>query len=568
MSMALTLVRLRWALTMAALRKSPWQVVGYIIGLLFALGGIVGLVWLAMIVGRSPDMLDFGFMGHDSAAAQAAAYTALVRASTIITAAFGTLFVVIIQLVYIGEGSTLSPRKFALYGIPDRTLSAGLLIAGLSGIPAIAGTIAFALWALAYRWMGPVSVIAAVIAAPLAVMTIMSLCRLIIALATTLVTSNRGRSAFYLIVMVALIGIMQLPNLIVNGGLNSATVGDRDFAELAADLGDAGTRTADVLAWTPLGAAFQLPFDAAAGAWLALLGRLAMLAVTWALCFMGVTWCLRHERLTVGADTSSAVAKGIGAFGWMPDSPSGAVSARLLTYLKRDPRQSLMFVFPVLMVALFALQSRGMTIVVWQSLTWMGLLMLTTEGNGIAYDGGGFTMQVLAGLKGRDDRRGRIRVQAGISVLYLLVLAAGIFAVSGDWRTSEGLATGMACTLVGIGTLLTSLGLAEVVSGLLMYPVPSIDKPFSSPQGRAAASGIFPFVHILGSLLLMLPTGIIALVVGLTVGLDALAWAIGPIGLLNGLVVLIIGTHLGGKILDARAVRIVATLESFASLQK
>lgn len=567
MSMALTLVRLRWALTLAALRKSPWQVVGYIIGLLFALGGVVGLVWLAVIVGQGPETLDFSFMGRDSAATQVA-YTALVRALTIIMAAFGTLFVVIIQLMYVGEGSTLSPRKFALYGIPDRTLSAGLLIAGLSGIPAIAGTIAFALWALAYRWMGPVPVVAAVIAAPLAVVTIMSLCRLIIALATTLVTSSRGRSAFYLIVMVVFIVGMQLPNLIINGSLNGATAGDRDFAELAEALGAAGVRMADVLAWTPLGAAFQLPFDVAAGAWLALLGRLAVLAVTWVLCFMGVTWCLRHERMTVGADTSSAVAKGIGAFGWMPDSPSGAVSARLLTYLKRDPRQSLMFLFPVLMVAIFALQSHGMSIVVWQSLTWMGLLMLTTEGNGISYDGGGFTMQVLAGLKGRDDRLGRIRVHAGISIAYLLVLAVGILVVSGDWRTPEGLATGMACTLVGIGTLLTVLGLAEVVSGMLMYPVPSIDKPFSSPQGRAAASGIFPFVHIFGSILLMLPTGIIALIVGFTAGLDALAWAIGPVGLLNGVIVLIIGTHLGGKILDARAVRIVATLESFASLQK
>ena len=49
----------------------------------------------------------------------------------------------------------------------------------------------------------------------------------------------------------------------------------------------------------------------------------------------------------------------IGAFGWMPDSTSGAMSARLLTYLRRDPRQILLFVMPVLFVALFALQSRG-----------------------------------------------------------------------------------------------------------------------------------------------------------------------------------------------------------------
>ena len=47
--------------------------------------------------------------------------------------------------------------------------------------------------------------------------------------------------------------------------------------------------------------------------------------------------------------------------------------------------------------------------------------------------------------------------------------------------------------------------MAEVTSCVLMYPVASMDKPFSAPQGRAMAQGFFPFVYVLGSLLLMLP---------------------------------------------------------------
>ena len=101
-----------------------------------------------------------------------------------------------------------------------------------------------------------------------------------------------------------------------------------------------------------------------------------------------------------------------------------------------------------------------------------------------------------------------------------------------------------------------------------MYPVASMDKPFSAPQGRAMAQGFFPFVYVLGSLLLMLPTGIVALVMLLT-GAEGGIWlAIIPVALANGIGILALGTWLGGKLMDARMLSIVATLDSFASLQK
>ena len=87
-----------------------------------------------------------------------------------------------------------------------------------------------------------------------------------------------------------------------------------------------------------------------------LIARIAILAVTWIVCFAVCTWCLRHERLTIGANSPSETAKGIGAFAWMPDSASGAVSARLITYLKRDPRQAMTFAMPVLFLIIFAFQ--------------------------------------------------------------------------------------------------------------------------------------------------------------------------------------------------------------------
>ncbi len=108
-----------------------------------------------------------------------------------------------------------------------------------------------------------------------------------------------------------------------------------------------------------------------------------------------------------------------------------------------------------------------------------------------------------------------------------------------------------------MGVALSGLGVAEVTSCVLMYPVASMDKPFSAPQGRAMAQGFFPFVYVLGSLLLMLPTGIVALVMLLT-GAEGGIWlAIIPVALANGIGILALGTWLGGKLMDARMLSIV-----------
>ena len=77
---------------------------------------------------------------------------------------------------------------------------------------------------------------------------------------------------------------------------------------------------ADALSWTPFGAAFQLPYDLLTGNPLLFVARLAILAVTWVVCFVGCVWCLRHDRVTAGAPERAAKVRGIGAFGWMPDS--------------------------------------------------------------------------------------------------------------------------------------------------------------------------------------------------------------------------------------------------------
>ncbi|MBW3091794.1 ABC transporter permease [Bifidobacterium sp. 82T10] len=553
MNAALTLVRMRWALTRATLTTSVWQTVAYVFAILFAVGTVIATAsaawnigdWAAFVRFR-PDMVPINVLGPHG----------IVNAAVVLVGASITLMVGLVQIMLLGEGSTMSPRKFALYGIPDRELQLGLLLSGLSGIPAITGVLSLMLWSLAYRAMGPAVVLAALVAAPLAVVTMMSVSKLLLALATTLITSKRGQGASYMVIVVLFVSVCQLPNILVNSGA-------ADSMSL-----DAAWGAANVMAWTPFGAAFQLPYDALVGDWLAFAVRVAILAAAWAACFAGCVWCLRRERLTVGAAEKTVTAKGVGAFGTMPDSPSGAVSARLITYLRRDPRQAMMFVMPVFFAIVFGLQSRAMPGMVWGSLVMSGWMVAIAESNGLAYEGRGFTMQVIAGVPGLTDRIGRVRVYAGIIVAYLLLLAVAIAVFTGDWASPSGLLTGATFAALGIGVAFAALGLAEITSCTLMYPVASLDKPFSAPQGRAMAQGFFPFVYMFGSLLAMLPTGIVAIALLVAGAFDGLYWLLIPVSLANGAAVLAVGTWLGGKLMDARMLSIVATLDSFASLQK
>ena len=53
-SSAITLVRLRWTLTLATLRKSAWQTVAYVFSAVLAAGTIIGTGVLAWFIGILP----------------------------------------------------------------------------------------------------------------------------------------------------------------------------------------------------------------------------------------------------------------------------------------------------------------------------------------------------------------------------------------------------------------------------------------------------------------------------------------------------------------------------------
>lgn len=537
-----TIMRLHWALMLATMRKSTMMLVSYIIGAVFGVGAIVGSVVLGLVLGPL-------IGGVDGADWQA------LRVVMVLGGTFVTLIVIIVQIMYFGQGTAMSPRKFELYGIDDHTLVSGLLLSGLTGSGTIWGALVMLGLVPIYQAAGVIGIVAGIIVVPLAIVTMLALSKLVLSLLTTLTNSNKSKSTIYIVTILLFTLLCQIPSMVVNGqGVEN--LGIKRFMMFA-----------DVFSWTPLGAAFQLPFDMVAGSWGSAALRVPILAVTWVVCHFGCLWCLKKDRAIAGSVSNVASSKGIGLFSTMPDSPSGAISARLLTYLRRDPRQAPMMCMPLLFVVIFTVQAHGENAMIWQSIIWSGFFLVLLEGNGLSYDGRGFTIEVISGIRGVDDRHGRVRVYMCMLIAYIAILMVVVYAITGDWRSAEGLVTGLVFGCISLCLGFCGLGLAEVVSCVFMYPVPSISRPFSSPQGRVGAQMLFPFLHMFGMIALMLPTGIVTVVLALT-GNMGLYWLLAPVSLVNGIAVLAIGTWLGGKLLEARMPKILATLNTFASLQQ
>ncbi len=533
-----TLVRLRWALTNAALKTSPWQIVAYVLAYLLAAGTVVGTGVLAFAVGHG--------MAHD-----VWPYLPVIMP---LAGTAGILFVALLQAMFIGENSTMSMDKFAPYGIPDRTLQLGLLLAGLTGIPAITALVSFMLWAMAYRGFGAAAVVSQLVAAPLIVLTAMCVSKALLAVADIITDSQAGKNIFYVVVIMLFVALAQMPNILM---INEVSVEATSLIPVARVFG-----------WLPLGAPFMLPFDAANGQWLFWVLHVLCALALCAVCFLVSQWCLHWQRTHSSDAVRAKAAKGLGLFSRMPDSPSGAISARLGSLLRRDARQSMMYIMPLFFVVIFALENKDIgSWFVWMGVLLGGMFMSLTESNGLAYDGQGFVMEVIAGTRAIDDRTGRVRIYLIIDTVYIALLSVITFIITGDWSSPSGLAGAFTFIAASWGWAVASLGVAEMFNCSVLYPVPSMAKPFTNPQGRGAAQAFLPFLYMLASLASILPTAIVAIVIFATGNGAAYPWII-PVALANGVLFLCLGTWLGAKLLRTRMLKVVQTLDSFAALQQ
>lgn len=512
--MVATVLRLRYRLLANMLGRSPWQLVGFVFGIIGALSGLVVVVGALFLIGLS---------GLDAT-------------HSVVTLG-GALLVVgwsIAPLLAGGVDTTIEAEQLAPFPLNTRQVMLALTLVGVCGIPGIVSTLG-ALVGLLASGSWPVAPLAATVCLPLGVLTC------VVASRTVASFSSRGRGRGRLGNLLGLIGfgVLVLAGPIVTGLLS--VLGDRS----GLDAGRVGTLIAG-LAWTPVGAVWAVPGDLAdghAGAGLAKLGiAVATLAALWLL------W--RRNVVAASVSPKRRVASGrAGRLGWIGLAPTGPVAAgwaRSLSYWLGDPRYLrnlvIVAVLPVLLA--FALGWQVQTPIFAFVVVLPALLLGLVPYADVSYDGTAFSTLLATGIRGRDDRAGRLLGALTAGAPLVVVVTAVTVGLSGEWMLLPAV---LGC---GLGALLAGLGICALSSAYLVIPVPaSGDNVFKRVPGQSFWVGIALMGFTLLAGVLTAPALALAIAAALS-GVAVWSWLALAAGVLIGGGVAVGGVVTGGRVFD------------------
>lgn len=507
------LLRLKAALLRNGFRRSPWQLVGVIIGGIYGLGvAVMLLVGMFFLGGQAPDLVS----------------TVLVLGVALVTLGWA-----VIPVLAAGVDLTLDPARFSSFTIPPRQLVIGLLLSGFIGVPGLVTLLLFAGQGLAWR-VQPGLVVLGVVCGVLAALSALALSRLTVTAATALTSNRRFREVGMIVLFV--------PLILVGPLVQTATEG------IEAGIGWLPGAAA-VLGWTPLGAFPAVPGDVATGAWgtaaLRLLLALAYLVATvWA-------WQAALLRALETPPQQSAGTRdvaGLGTFRFFPSTPWGAVAARCLTYWFKDPRYAMsIVVVPLVPVFIWFITGReGNFTAMLYIAPIIAVLMAFSISADVSYDSTAFSLHVLTGLRGVDDRLGRVVACAVFAVPTVLV-AAVLPAVLLDEPAMLPAILGLALGALGAGWAVSSVASARYTYAV---PLPG-DNPMKTPPGAGARMAVTQLATFGSTAVLMLPE--IALHIAFLVTRQQLyAWLVLGTGVVLGAVLLLLGLRIGGRWFDRR----------------
>ncbi len=513
--MAAHLVRLKLTLLGASLRRSVWQVVGTVVGMLGALGAVV-----LVVVGLG--VLSF----------------AEPQVRTTVVVLVGSVTVLgwwLVPLVAFGTDETLEPRRFALFPVPPRSLATGLALASLVGIPGVATALSSVASAGVW-WDAPVALLPALVGGLLGLATCVLGSRLLTTALLPLVTARRFRELLAVLLIAPLVLLGPILQTVGTGLARSA---------------DALPRGADVLAWTPVGAPWSLGADAAAGRWGPFALRLGIAVVTVALLALGWQRALRRALVRPGGSHGVARAAGLGMLGRLPGNRVGAVAARSLVYWFRDPRYAAgVVVVPLLPVVLWFGSGGGDVMLAVGPFT--AYLIGWTISADVAYDHTAFWMHAASTLRGWQDRAGRALAAALLGLPAGVLLAVGSLALTGRWDMTVVVLAGT------VGVLAGSLGVASIASVVFVHPVAKPgESPFATPQGGSGLMMLGQFGGSLVVLVVLSPAAVLG-ILAYARGGAALTTASVLTSLVLGGALLALGVHLGGKVYDRGPSRLLA----------
>jgi len=513
-------VRLRLRMWWTAMSRSSLHLVSSVVGVVSALG-------VLLVLGPGLSLL----------ALQPLRVTAL----TVPFFAVITLMWAVLSLVATGVDNVLDPARFAVLPVRAPELSAGLLAAAYTGVPAV--MLCGLALAQVLAWAAhPAALPAALVAAVLGTATAILASRASTSLLARVMTGRTGRLLGALVV--ALVTLLPLAlNLLVTTG------------SLGPDLRSFDARrSAELAGWTPVGWAWSLPFDVATGRWWAAAAHLALGVV-----LVGVLWWVwvrQLDRSLTSPMTSGGgqtIGRGRVLAAVLGSSPTAAVAIRRIRAWYRDSRLVAIALRTAVLPVFFLVQA---AITGSQAFAGIGVITLAvfaglTLMNDLAFDGEAWWIHVSSGMRGWEDRLGRAVASTVVfgpmmAAVFLVGLALGILTAPLLWLS------------VIVPAFLASLALALGVGSVLPGTAPRTGgNPFAATSGGAAQGCLTGTVAFVGPVVLTVP---VAALVYLTGPDPVLPWVTFVVGCLYGAGLLAWAVVSGGRRLDRRAPELLGQL--------
>lgn len=528
--MVATVLKIRFRTLGNTLARSPGQLVGFIFG-------IVGALWALATVGIA--LFFVGTLGFDVARAAVVALGSLVTLGWVV----GPIFAA-------GIDTTLDPARLAPFPLTTNQMMLAITAGGLTGVPGIATTVGalatFLVWG-----REPVAIAAGAVCVPLGVLVCVVASRAVATLAAGMGGGRRGREV---------VGLVGFTLLIFASPL---FIGITNALEASAGLGEQLQRIVAALSWTPIGAAWAVPGDLATGAWLPALAKFAIAAAT-----LAALWLLWNRSLSASVvapparSTARRRAGSLGLFGVLPSTPVGATWARSLTSWTRDFRYLRQLIIVPFAPILIAVTARGELDGPFFAASGLlaGFFAGVLAYSDISYDGTAFATVMQTGIRGRDDRLGRMLGAASVSVPLVLVADVVTLAIAQRWDLLPAVVGG------SVGLTLVGCGVCAVTSALLVIPTPAPgDSPFKRVPGSTFTMTLAFFLCWLIAAVLALPAVIPALV-AVFAGSSTAGWIALAVGVIWGAAVFVLGVVVGGRLFDRGAPALLARLKTFQGM--
>lgn len=487
---------------------NPWAIFGLIFGGLYGLGVAFGVGALGLALGQ-PDQILF--------------FLALV--GSLLTLAWW-----LVPLVASAADATLDPERLAPYPITVRQLMAGQALGALIGLPGLL-TLLFALAAATSTLATPLALAAYPLSALLGLALAIVGSRLV-TVASIPLRARRGVSNTLTLLTFVLLMFTGPLILAALGGLEHLwthmpqIIGTLQFTPLAS-------------AWAITGQVAQGNYGLAAA--LTLL-TLIYLALAWFLWQLAAT----KAQATVGEQGQTGRSKDLaagklGLLGRFPATVRGAIAARTVQMMIKDPRCNVNLISLPIFYLLF-LVFNGFTFSPSPEEEYsspiMGVIMVTVFVPAFAgyiitylvpYENTAFALHTTTSLRGIDDRLGRIY---GITTLYLPMILLGTIAFS----LLSGIGSyALPMTLLAVAVFGIGLGIGAYTDTVFSLPVPPPgSSPWKTPkQPDGMAKGFVRGLIMLIPMGLGLP-GLIGLAATAITGQQLWAWlGVGAVALIS-----------------------------------